>query len=158
MRGGERKEEQQEARPANGQKARATCTVACPAQRAKTEPSGANEMKAPGKEPQQVEQPECHARHRVVIAWITQSQKTQDVLIHEVKPEEPVILAGCAVHGEINVRRHSQARHHMPGRGNQQKNQKPTQGMDTLPDVALEKLSRKKKVQDQTTHWNYHSY
>jgi hypothetical protein len=62
---------------------------------------------APGKEPEQVQKPESKARNGVVVARVAEIQKAQDVFIDEVEPEKSVILAGTAVHGEVEKRRHA---------------------------------------------------
>ncbi len=58
------------------------------------------EINAPGKEPNQVKEPEIKARHGGVIARIAQVEKAQQLLVDEVKPEEAVIHAAAAVQGK----------------------------------------------------------
>ena len=48
-----------------------------------------------------MEEPEPEARHCVVIARIAEIQKSEQVLIYEIKPEEAVILARYAPEREV---------------------------------------------------------
>ena len=85
-----------------------------------------------------MEQPEIQARHRIVIARIAHVQKTQQLLVDEIKPQEAVIFARSAAHREIEIGRISQRRQDMPGRGDQQRHQQAAQRMQRFPDFALE--------------------
>ena len=71
-------------------------------------PNHRGEIYTPRKKPDQVQSPEGHTGNGVVIARIAKIQKTQDVFIHEIKPEKAAIFTGTAVHGEIKIGRHAQ--------------------------------------------------
>ncbi len=93
-----------------------------------------------------MEQPEIQARHGVVIARIAQVQKPQQLLIDEVEPEKSVILAGRAVHGEVEIRRIAQRGQHMPGRRDQQHDREPAKRLQPLPGLAARKLPRDAEI------------
>ena len=77
--------------------------------------------------------PEQRARHRAVVARVTQVQKTQQLFVDEVKPEKAVILAGPAVHRERKVRRIAQRCQHVPWDGNRQRYEDSAEQVQTLP-------------------------
>src|SRR5882724_11653803 len=58
------------------------------------------------------------------------------MLIEEIKPEEAVILAGPAVHAEIQVRRHAQSCQIVPGCRDEQKSQQHADRTKASPDSA----------------------
>ena len=53
----------------------------------------AEQINRPREDPDQVQQPEPQPWHSVVIARVSQVQKTQQVFVEEVEPEEPAVFA-----------------------------------------------------------------
>ena len=51
-------------------------------------------INTPRKKPDEVKQPEPQARHGIVIAWIARVEKSQQLLVDEVEPQESVIVSG----------------------------------------------------------------
>ncbi len=115
LRGGKREENQHEAEPAERQQARAAGAVNW----LEGKFGDGREINAPGKQPDQMEQPEIEARDGIVIARVAKIQKAQKLLIDEEKPEKAVILAGTAVEREDEIRRIAQRGQDVPGRGDQ---------------------------------------
>ena len=101
----------------------------------------AGKVHAPGKQPDQVKQPEPDPRHGVVVARIAQIQEAQQLLVDEEEPEETVILARPAVHGEREVRRIAQRGQHMPGHRDQQNDRQPAEGMQPLPGLRAKTIA-----------------
>src|SRR5260370_38092078 len=66
---------------------------------------GSDEGHAPGKEPDEVQEPEPESRDGVVVAGIAGGEEAEEVLVGGVKPEEAVILAGAAGHRSCEGRR-----------------------------------------------------
>lgn len=67
-----------------------------------------------------MEKPKIEARNGVVVAWVAQVQKSQELLIDKEKPKKSVVLPGAAVKSEIKVRWIAKCGENMPGRGDQQ--------------------------------------
>ena len=96
-------------------------------------PRGRRQIGAPGEQPEQMKGPEIEARHGVVVAWITQVQKAQQVLVDEIEPEKAAVGAGFAVHREVEVGRIPQCGEDMPGSGDRQQQRHPGQGGQPAP-------------------------
>src|ERR1019366_9494478 len=83
-------------------------------------PERAHQKSTPREEPGEMQEPEPGARDGVVVARVAEVQKTEKGFIEEVEPEEAVILAGRAVHREIEVRRVAQRGENMPWGGDRE--------------------------------------
>jgi hypothetical protein len=87
-----------------------------------------------------MEEPEVNPRHRVVVARVAQIQEAQQVLIDEVEPEKPVVLARSAAHGENEIGRITKSGQHVPRSGNEQNDQHAGERPQPLPRSTSEKL------------------
>src|SRR5580700_11291774 len=58
------------------------------------EVGNSRKINTPRKKPYEVKQPEPEARNGIVIAWITGVEKSQQLLVDEVEPQESVIVSG----------------------------------------------------------------
>ena len=96
---------------------------------------------APGKEPDQIEQPEIKPRHRVVVARITQIEKSKQLLVNEEEPEKAVVFPRNALHREGEVGRISKRGEDVPGRGNEQDDGEATEWSKSLPHSRGEELA-----------------
>jgi hypothetical protein len=142
LRGGEGEENQQKAGPAQGQQARPAGAV----QRFERQPRDGRKVDAPGKQPEQMEEPEVQSRDRIVVARRAQIQEPQHLLVHEVEPQEAVVFAGHAAHREVEIGRIAQRRQHVPGRGDQQHDGEAAPGAQTLPHLARKQLPREQQI------------
>src|SRR5208283_2351310 len=104
------------------------------------------EIHAPGKQPDEVKQPEVKPRHCVVIAWVAQVQEPQHLLVHKVKPQEAVVLAGKTAQREVEIWRILQGRQDVPGRGDEQDDSHSREEMQPLPGSRHEQLPSDKQV------------
>ncbi len=80
-----------------------------------------------------MKEPEVEARHGGVIARVAQVEKSQQLFVDEVKPEEAVILASAAVQGKGEIRRVRERRQNVPGSGDEQDDGYAGQGIKALP-------------------------
>src|SRR5205823_5043834 len=60
------------------------------------------------------------APNRVIVARVAHVQKAQHVLIHEVEPQEPFVVAGAAMHAEDKEWRIAQRSQNVPRCGDEQ--------------------------------------
>src|SRR5258708_36653508 len=88
---------------------------------------------------------------------IAQPKEAQHVLIHEVEPEEAVVVSGAAVESEVEPGRHAPRRQNVPGRGDSQKNQQAAQNMQAPPDMQHKKLLRNSETYQCSADWHYHA-
>ena len=94
-----------------------------------------------------MEQPEQVPRHGVVVARPAAVQKTQDVFVEEVEPEEAVVLARPGVHREIEVRRVAERCQNVPRRRHQQHQSQAAERPQPLPGPRCEELSGEQQIQ-----------
>ena len=142
LRSGERKKKQQEAGPAQRQQPCLPGAV----RRLERQPRDRRKVDAPGKQPEQMKEPEVHSRDRVVVAWRAQVQKAQHLLIHEVKPEKAMVFAGNAAHCQVEIRRVAQSRQHVPRRGDQHYDGQAAPGPQPSPHLGRKQLPRGQEI------------
>src|SRR5229473_5224988 len=111
-------------------------------QRTIIESGRSGEINAPRKQPDQMKQPESRARHGVVVPGIAQAEEPEDMLVEKVKPEEAVIFAWAAVHGQVEIRRHAPDGQNVPGRRDGENYKSPASHAQPLPDIQRKDLSR----------------
>ncbi len=136
-----RKEHHHETNPAQRQQRRARLAV----QRTlhpKWQLENSRQINAPREKTQQMKAPKQRPGNGVVITRITHIQEAQQLLIHEIKPEEAVILTRHAAHGKHKIRRIAQRSQHMPRQSNQQNNQRAAQRPKPLPRPSAQQLPR----------------
>jgi hypothetical protein len=138
LRGGEGEEDQQEAGPGERQQTRAPGAV----DRLEREPRDRRKVDAPGKQPDEMEEPEVEARDGVVVARITKIQEAQHLLVDEIEPQKAVVFAGNATPGEVENRRVAQSRQHVPGRRDGQRDDEAAPHVQPLPYLRRKQLPR----------------
>src|SRR6185312_11667299 len=92
------------------------------------------------------EPPEEQTRNRVIVARITHVQEAQQLLVNEVKPEEAVIFARRAAHGEFEVRWIAQRGENVPRRGDQKRNCESAPDVQRLPHAPVAQLPRDREI------------
>ena len=87
------------------------------------EPERGRKIHGPWKQPDEIEQPEKHGRHSVVVARVAQIQKPKQLLVDEEEPQEAVVFAGNAFQRKAEIGRISEGGENVPGRGDEQNDQ-----------------------------------
>jgi hypothetical protein len=104
-----------------------------PVERLKRKLGDRREVHAPRKEPQEMEQPKIKSRNRIIVTRIAEVQKAEQLFVDEEKPEKAVVLSRAAVQPKIKVGRVAQRGENVPGRRDQQSNQRSAEWMKSLP-------------------------
>src|SRR4030095_4764109 len=108
---------------------------------------------APRKEPDQMQEPEPEARNGIVIVRITTIQEPQHMLIYEIKPEKPVVLARTAVHREVQKWRVAQCGEHIPWSAHDYDDDEPADEVKPTPGVPGKQLASERHVQESRCRW-----
>ena len=116
----------------------------------------AEQINRPREDPDQVQQPEPQPWHSVVITRVSQVQKTQQVFVEEVEPEEPAVFAGRTMHRKRKVGRVAQGCEHMPRHGNRQSDDNRRAESQSTPRLVEKQLSREGHVDNTRQHRKNH--
>src|SRR5581483_3462920 len=100
-----------------------------------TQSRSSREKCRPGKQPNQIQEPEERARNRVVVARVTQVEEAQQVLVKEIEPEEAAIFAWSAMKGEREIRWIVQRGKDVPWACDQERDCSRGEHVETLPSV-----------------------
>src|ERR1700682_4517945 len=95
-----------------------------------------------------MQQPKRRAWNGIVVARVSQIQEAQDVFVNEIEPEKTVVLAGAAVHREIEVWRHTKSGQNVPRRGNRQNDERRGENMQPFPNFSRQELPRDAQIDD----------
>ncbi len=120
------------------------------------EPRNGGEINAPGKQPDEMQRPEKEAGNGIVIARVAQIQESQQLLVNEEKPEKAVVLVGSAVKREREIGRIPKGSQNVPGRRDQEGNQRAAKGPQALPRAERKELMRQRQVNETGAHRKHH--
>jgi hypothetical protein len=96
------------------------------------------QKQAPGKEPDQMQQPVSGEGQLVVVVRVAQAEEAQEVLVDEVEVEEAVDVAdGGVVADGMALVGIGEAAEDVPGRGDGQKQQRSGDGLQLAPATPL---------------------
>src|ERR1700683_2763408 len=102
-----------------------------------------------------MEKPKGKGREGIVVARVTHIEKPEQLLVDEKEPEKSVVGIGAAVQRKYERRWIAQRGEDVPGRGDQQNDERAADGMQTLPDMPGKKLAREKYIDDRGADWKY---
>ena len=80
-------------------------------------------------------------------------QKAKDVLIEEVEPEEAVVFARDAAHGEVEVGRIGKGGGEVPREGNGEEDHKALKDAEATPGVGSENLIGEDEIEECGRTW-----
>src|SRR5256885_1455594 len=105
-----------------------------------------------------MEEPEPEPRDCVVIARIPQIEEAKDLLVDEIEPEKTVVLARTAVKQEREIGWISKRGQNVPGRCNEEGDEKTADGAQSLPGSSDKKLLGQEKIEYSRSDWKNRSY
>src|SRR5262249_27216944 len=99
-----------------------------------------------------MEQPKPESRHRVVIPWIAEVQKSKDMLIDEVEPKEASILTWPTMQCVVEIGRVAQSGQYVPGCSDQTHHQQDIEGPHLTPGLSRKHLAGENEISEDGAH------
>src|SRR6266850_135720 len=100
-----------------------------------------------------MEEPEPEPRDCVVIARIPQIEEAKDLLVDEIEPEKTVVLPRAAVKREREIGWISKRGQNVPGRCNEECDEKTADGTQPLPGSSDKNLLGQEKIEHSGGDW-----